>query len=161
MDISKNRKVLIAAYETGYRVTKDGIPLNQNKEKIKGGVCYHGYKVISIRTSEGVRKVAVHRLQAYQKYGEKMFNPGIEVRHKDNDKTNNSFKNILIGTHSENMMDIPPETRLKRSLHASSFNKRHSYKKIKDYYHKHKSYLKTMKEFNISSKGTLHYIINN
>jgi HNH endonuclease len=42
-------------------------------------------------------------LVAYQKFGMAMFEPGIEVRHKNNVRTNNRHENIL-GTHHDNMI---------------------------------------------------------
>ena len=57
------------------------------------------------------------------------------------------------------MNDINPEIRLKNALYASSFIKKHNYKEVKDYYNQTKSYNKVMKKFNISSKGTLYYIL--
>lgn len=58
-------------------------------------------------------------------------------------------------------MDIPKQVRIKKSLHASSFLKKYENDEVKKYYNKTKSYKKTMSKFNISSKGTLHYILNN
>lgn len=96
-----------------------------------------------------------------QKYGDKLFEKGIETRHKNGIKTDNSWNNILIGNHSQNMMDIPKQIRVKKALHASSFLVKHNKDEIKKYHEKYKSYKKTMDKFNISSKGTLHYILNN
>ena len=58
------------------------------------------------------------------------------------------------------MMDISAEVRLAKALHATSFSRKHDKEPIRAYYAEHKSYRKTMEEFNISSKGTLHFILN-
>lgn len=103
----------------------------------------------------------VHRLQAFQKYGENLFDSGMEVRHLDGNKENNSYDNIVIGTHSENMRDIPEAIRYSKALYAASFLIRHDKIKIRQYHFNNgSSYKKTMAEFNITSKGTLHFILN-
>lgn len=104
--------------------------------------------------------VLVHRIQALQKFGDKIFKDGIVVRHLNGEKTDNSWDNIAIGTHKDNAMDIPKEQRLQRSLYATSFVRKHYANKVKKFHSIDKSYKKTMNEFSISSKGTLHFILN-
>lgn len=148
------------AFERGFDIDKDGQVYG-----IKGtpltGVNDNGYIYVGVRINNKTRKVAAHRLQAYKKFGDKMFEEGIVVRHLDGDSTNNSWDNIAIGTNSDNMMDMSAEVRLAKALHATSFTRKHDKETIKAYYAEHKSYKKTMEHFNISSKGTLHFILNN
>lgn len=160
MSISAKR--LLFAVEKGYTINNDGILFNPDGQIVNGQIDNNGYKKFSLRApglSNG--EVAFHRLQAFQKYGNQIFEKGIVVRHFDSDKLNNSFSNILIGTHSENMMDIDPCIRLKRASHASSFIRKYDKNEVKAFYQKHRSYSKTMSKFKISSKGTLHFILNN
>lgn len=106
-------------------------------------------------------KVSIHRLQAYQKFGDDIYEEGIEVRHLDGIRTNNSYENIEIGTSSDNKFDIPIEI---RKIKSSNANKKYSDElvlEIKEYYNSGHTYKETMEKFNISSKGTLSYIINN
>lgn len=150
---SKNEKIAISK---GYTITQDGDILSPYG-KIEG-CAYKGYKTFKL--SIGGRKyinIRVHRLQAYQKYGEKIYEKGIEVRHLDNISTNNSWGNIAIGTHSENMMDNPKEMRVKNAQKA---NLKHDKIAIREFHQIDKSYKKTMEKFNISSKGTLSDILN-
>jgi len=105
--------------------------------------------------------VLVHRLVAYQKYGKAIYKKGIQVRHLDNNSMNFSEENILIGTASENMMDIPQKERLKKAIHASKHIRKFTDAEMNEIRKYHSSsYKDTMKYFNISSKGTLHYILN-
>lgn len=53
-----------------------------------------------------VGKVMFHRLQAYTKYGDSLFDPTLEVRHLDGNSHNNSWDNISLGTHAKNMKDM-------------------------------------------------------
>jgi hypothetical protein len=147
------------AFERGFDIDKSG-RVYGIKGKLLTGSNYDGYIYIGIRINGKTRKVAVHRLQAYKKFGDEMFGKGIIVRHLDGDSTNNSWDNIKIGNHSDNMMDISAEVRLAKALHATSFVRKHDKETIRAYYTEHKSYKKTMEHFNITSKGTLHFILN-
>lgn len=143
----------------GYAVTEDGVFLNPKGENV-GSIGSVG----RIRTKIKVDKKQIvfysHRLQAFQKYGNKMYEKGIMVRHKNGNPLDNSWDNILIGTASDNMMDIPEQIRIKKALHASSFLKKYNNEEVVKFYKECKSYKKTMEKFCIPSKGTLHYILN-
>jgi len=161
------KKALISAYEKGYRITEKGevyspfvskflTQLKNNKE--------YFYFNVYLNANKRRYPVKVHRLVAYQKYKNDMFEPNMQVRHKDNNKHNNSFDNIILGTQSENAMDIPEKDRIERSIYASTRIRRFTddeMLQIKNDHFKHKSYKKIMNEWDISSKGTLHYILNN
>ncbi len=147
------------AAKRGYVVDEDGNFYNPQGDQI-GSVNDNGYLQTKIRVDTVNTKLICHRLQAFQKFGMKLFNEGIEVRHLNGIRADNSWDNIQIGTHSENMMDIPENIRIKRALHATSFARKHDKESIRNYHEKHGSYKKTMAEFGISSKGTLHFILN-
>lgn len=156
-DFNKNE---VIAYNKGYRITEDGVAIGLKKEKI-GYKNKEGYVRIKIRDESGNNiNVNAHRLQAYQKFGEKIYDKGIVVRHLDGNPSNNSHDNIDIGTMSDNMMDRDPEERRRHAIHASSFAKKHNHESIIQFYNKCNSYNQTMDEFGISSKGTLHHILN-
>jgi hypothetical protein len=153
-------KIEQIAFERGYRVTEKGIFLNPSKKEI-GSINSNGYVYTTIRISGKNTKLKSHRLQAYQKHGDKIFEDDIVVRHVNNIKSDNSSKNIKIGTQSDNMLDIPKELRLVKSIHASSFMKKYDKNEIQNFHSINKSYKETMEKFNISSKGTLNYILRN
>ena len=154
-------KLLIGSSERGYYINKNGDVFFKNKRR-KVNYDAHGYARFGVKDERGkVISVMVHRLQAYQKYGDRIFEKGIQVRHLDNDCKNNNWDNIGIGTQSENMMDIPPEKRKERGVHAASYNIKHDAVKIKnDYSTGEFSYRDLMKKYDISSKGTMSHIIN-
>lgn len=147
------------AKEKGYYVTKEGKCFSPKGNELNKDINKDGYMQFAIRVGKTTRKVMIHRLQAYQKYGEDLFNEGMVTRHLDGVHANNSWDNILIGTHSQNMMDIPKEKRLAKANHATSFWRKHDKSKVKEFHSKSRSYKKTMEEFNISSKGTLNFIL--
>lgn len=146
-------------YNKGYRVTEFGNIVNPSGIVLRPSDNGRGYLFTATKRNKKHCKIGVHRLQAFQKYGQKMYEEGVEVRHLNGDSCDNSWDNIAIGTRSDNMMDIPEQVRMDKALHATSFVKKHDKKAIKDYYSKYKSYKKTMEKFGITSKGTLHYIL--
>ncbi len=152
-------KIEVIASKRGYVVTEDGILLNPNGKEI-GIINSAGYKITMIRVKGKQIIFTAHRLQAYQKYGNKLFEDNIITRHLDGHSLNNSWNNIAIGTQSDNMMDIPEQIRIKKAKYAASFNRKYNKEEIKKFHRKEKSYKKTMEKFNSSSKGTLNYILN-
>ena len=155
MELSKNNKNLLVAYSKGYTINKDGFCLNPKGIVLKGGTNNNGYKYFSIRVNSESVKVAFHRLQAYQKYGDKLFELEILVRHKNGICIDNSFSNILIGTSSDNAMDIPKKLRVIRAS-----NPIHNHLEIISDRNNGLTYEKIMKKHSISSKGTISFIIN-
>ena len=139
------------AYERGYRVTKDGDLLNPEGLKI-GCLNSAGYKNTRIRFNEKKLYIATHRLQAYQKYGNKLFEDGIVVRHLNGNKSDNCWDNIAIGTYRDNTMDIPKEIRTKRCVAAAKTHIKYPKKfvlKLKEEHKEKKSYAKLGRKYNI------------
>lgn len=157
---SSNKEKIMGAVIKGYYVDKDGNVYSPNKKlnpNTSNGYLEFGYR----NKNNKIIKLKVHRLQAYQKYGEKVFEDGIVVRHLNGNRLDASYDNIAIGTCHDNNMDIPEEKRKEYAINATKHMIKHDFIKIREFYNKCKSYKETMKHFNISSKGTLHYILNN
>ena len=95
--------------------------------------------------------VKFHRFQGYMKFGEDMFKKGMVIRHLNNIKLDNSWYNIAIGTYSQNVADSPVEV---------YSHPKHSHQNIIEDHKKGMSYNAIMKKYNISSKGTVSFIIN-
>lgn len=147
--------------ERGYQVTEDGRLLNPKGKIIGDVINSNGRKGSCVRVKGKKVNFFHHRLQAFQKYGLALFEKGIEVRHLNNNPLDNSWDNISIGTHSQNMMDIPEQIRIKKALHATSFVRKYDKEEVKKFHKISNSYKLTMAEFNISSKGTLNFILKN
>ena len=166
MKLSKANQYLLDAHSTGYRIDKQGNIISPFNGIINGCI-QQEYKQFCFNDSnKKSQNIKVHRMLAYQKYGMDLFEEGIEVRHLDGDSLNNSWDNIAIGTHQENMMDIPKEIRKKSSLKASTAaakkNRRFTdleMKEIRDYHNHGYTYFETMKKYNISSSGMLWNIL--
>lgn len=115
-----------------------------------------GYPQFKIRLAgRKLAQVAAHRFVAFVKFGEQIYQPGMLVRHRDDNPANFHPDNLLLGTHSQNMMDKSPEARRRDASHP-----KHDLKAIREFYEVCGSYGKTMQHFGISSKGTLHSILN-
>ena len=153
-----------AAYEKGYRII-DGEVYNPSGVKLNPtSTSPSGY--IRFSVSRGRRNrvgVFIHQLVAYQKYGDKVYESGIQVRHLDGNRLNNCESNILLGTQSDNMMDIPSDDRKAYSVHAASHLRKFTdqeVKEIREFHRQGNPYSVVMVKYNISSKGSLHYILN-
>lgn len=150
-----NTKIL---YEKGYRISPEHDIINPKGEVLKGGV-KNGYRVVYCRKDKKPSVVFVHRLAAYQKFGDSMFAPGVVVRHLNGNSLDNSYGNIALGTQSQNMMDKPPEVRMRCALNATSHVRKYDRSEVKSYYQEH-GFKKAMEHFGISSKGTMSFILN-
>ena len=156
----KKERIEEIAKRRGYFVSEDGTMYNPSGNKVGTWINDNGYYCLSLRINKKTPIMPIHRLQAFQKYGQALFLNGIMVRHYNGNKLDNSWDNILIGTSSENQLDIPEQVRIKRALYATSFVRKYDREKIRKYYNTVKSYKKTKEKFNISSSGTLHFILN-
>ena len=154
------------AFHKGYRVAPNGDIISPKGDILNGCTrkrCGLSYKTFGVRVDGKVTHIPVHRFVAYLKYGELGLTSDC-VRHLDGNSTNNSLENIEIGTHRDNMLDIPKEIRVKRAKHASSFIVVYNDEmvcEIKRFHDKTNSYKQTMNKFGITSKATLHNILHN
>lgn len=154
---------IIIYFRKGYRINADGYLVSPSGVIRKAKKRKDGYFEVSFRMEGRFYHILLHRLCAYQKYGEIVFMADC-VRHLDGDKSNNAPDNIEIGTDSDNAMDVPCLLRTERAVRAtmctSGYRNNEIVKEIRDYHKSTNSYKLTMRRFGISSKGTLHYILN-
>lgn len=158
---NKNKLALITAFNKGYRT--NGINVISHKGtmltliKSKENRLY-----FTVKFEKQSRSISVHRLMAFQKYGYDMFKEGIEVRHKNGNSLDNSEENILIGTHLENMRDVPEEIKRRKEIqiYATSFIKKYNHIQILNMHNEGMSYSEIMNKTGIKSKGTISFIIN-
>ena len=149
------------AFQKGYRVSACGeVVTSQRGTRRVLATNSKGYRTFSVSIAGSSYPVGVHRLQAYQKFGEAVFSFDC-VRHLDSNPTNNSVGNIAVGTNSQNMMDQPHGLRLRKSLAATDAVRKHDHGAVLDFYLSCRSYGKTMKAFGITSKGTISFIVQN
>lgn len=114
-ELSKNNIYIVESFEQGYDINKEGHLVRKDSSVLEKFRKHStGYCIITFRLPSNKKaNVKIHKLQAYKKYGDKIFEEGIVVRHRNGNKEDNSWDNILIGTASDNQMDIPEEIRIK------------------------------------------------
>lgn len=158
---SKINKSVVYAFNKGYRVRKDGVVVNPKGGVIKGNIDSRGYKKFNIRLNgKESFPVYIHKLCAYQKYGDIVFQTDC-VRHLDGNPLNNCPDNIEIGTQKDNMMDIPKDVRQKKAEYATSFVRKYNKNEVRDFYKQNgNSYKKTMNHFGMTSKSALWFVLN-
>jgi len=148
------------AHQKGYRVSGDGKTVTSpfRDEPCRPACRKDGYPWFTVCTESGIsRRCTVHRLQAYQLFGERIYENGMMVRHLDGDRMNPAAYNLALGTSSDNQLDRPEADRIRcAGLAALKFN----HEAVREFYRQTKSYKQTMAEFGLKSKGTLHHILH-
>lgn len=147
----------------GYTMTDNGECFNPKGQKISGIVSTSGYLRSAIKVDGKHTQFKFHRFMGYLKFGDRIYQQGMQIRHLDGNPQNNSRENIEIGTQRDNSYDIPKEKRLQSALKATQKVKRYSDEdviKMKEMHNNGVPYSTIMKTFGISSKGTLSFIIN-
>ena len=82
------------ALDKGYYIDEDGNAFSRFKQLKTYIKKHYPYYHFGIKVGNKTKLVAVHRLQAHQKFGKRLFKDGIEVRHLNNNKLDNSWDNI-------------------------------------------------------------------
>lgn len=102
---SKQNMVTLAAHTKGYRVRKSGKVVGVKGSVLSLAKNKKGYYRFSMRHDGKIVSVMVHKLQAFQKFGEEAFYEGMVIRHQNDKEFDNSHKNLILGTQAENMAD--------------------------------------------------------
>lgn len=110
------------AHLRGYLVAPDGRLVAPSGLLRKTRIDSAGYPsfTVTIRVENRARRVPVrvHRLAALQKFGEQMFDPGLEVRHRDENRANPRPDNLLLGTRQDNANDRDPVACILQGQHS-------------------------------------------
>lgn len=150
MDLSKRDLAIKLFFERGYQINSFGDIFNKKGVKLNPYDDGKGYKTFCLRVSrKETYKAPVHRIQAYKKYKDDIFNKKLVVRHLNSNTFDNSEDNIVLGTQSENMCDKPNKLR--------SF--RHPQEKILKDLSDGKTIKEVMEIYNIKCKQTVHKMI--
>lgn len=166
--MKKDKKFFEYVRGLGYRIETDGRIIGSRGLVIRGSLNHDGYRYFAATHPEGRHhsplKIMVHRMQAYQKYGDKIFEVGFVVRHKGDDKSNNSWDNILLGSQQENCLDVPRERRVAQARRAASFCRIFTDEDVARMrvmrHEKKMTYQAIAVEVGLSSVGHLHQVIN-
>lgn len=156
--LSSRHRAVKVAYEKGYRVQPDGSVLAPSGRPRKPMSGRGGYPKISVKIERKSHPVPIHVLAAYQLYGVKTFDEGIEVRHLNDDKCDSRPLNIAIGSDHDNKMDRAPEVRVRiaRSSRKVTDTQVLEIHKLRD----EGMTLKSIADRYGVVKSTVHYILN-
>lgn len=146
------------AYKRGYRVADDGTVMNGDGRILSGSISSGGYR--KFRFDGALPGCLVHRLVAFQKFGEAIFREGVVARHLDGNPLNNRVENIALGSHDFNMRDKSPAVTMASALKATAAHRKYDAREVIAFYKASgRSYKATMAKFGITSKGTLNFIL--
>jgi len=159
--ISKLRQRCIIAKLRGYTATQSGDVISPTGTVL---ACTGGgkYNTFSINVKGDPLPVKVHQFVAYLKYGRRALGENVVVRHSNDNRRDNSFLNIRIGTQSNNMMDQPRSVRVARARHAAKSNKKLSDAQIRALLADRAGgmkYAELMAKYKVA-KSTVSYIVN-
>ena len=116
---SNSEMAVEIAHERGYFVDDEGNVVSPHGGTLRTRIDNRGYRTFNIKVDGRSYPARVHRLAAYQKYGERIFDPDQQVRHLDENQLNNRPDNISVGTASDNAFDQKPKARVARAKHAA------------------------------------------
>ena len=120
--MSKRSDAVREAFRRGYRVRPNG-EVSGSRVDVLRLDSTKSYPRFTIRIEGRQYAVPVHKLAAYQKYGEDALQKGVIVRHLDDNQWNNSPGNLAFGGALQNAMDVPLKKRVERAKHAASFRR--------------------------------------
>lgn len=164
LNLSNIDKAILIAEEKGYTITEAGDVIGVRGKPLALKVSKIGYQWFSIKMPgrKTAMNIPVHKFQAYQKYGKVVFFPEIVVRHIDGNPLNNHIDNILIGNVQDNCLDIPPDERLRKAIHASSHLRKFTDKEVTMIRRDRSNGMtyKQLKEKYGAGKSTLSYLFN-
>ena len=166
--MSLANEIVKLAHKNGYRVTADGKLTNPAGTVVKTVPDTYGYLSKGMRVDNllgkrgSPRRLMVHKLAAFQKFGDACFEKGIQVRHLDGNRKNNSPDNIKIGSASENSYDRPRKQRKEQAIIASQSLRKLTAPQIEELKRdrvKGDTYLKLCSKYGVA-KSTVAYILN-
>jgi hypothetical protein len=111
VELTKTQRKIVEAVRRGYSIL-NGCVYGLKGKPLKLGL--HGsqrYPTFTVNFDKEAYGIPVHLFAAYLYYGEKAFDKKLVVRHLRNDTLDFTKDNIVLGTHSENNLDKPPEVR--------------------------------------------------
>jgi hypothetical protein len=161
LSMSIANEAILHAKENGYYVDKLGNVYSPVSQILSQKIWDNRYS-FGLRYGGTVVRIKTHKFVAFFKFGDKIFEEGIEVRHLDSNSLNNKWENIDIGTHSENMMDMDQNKRIKKSINAATTWRRFSDEEVLLIKLDRKNgmkYVDLCEKYN-TSKSTLSYLFN-
>jgi hypothetical protein len=161
---------MLSAMDRGLRLEKDGTAFGSSGRQISGSLQKTGrmrqgylYATIKIAGTRSTTHAHFHRVQAYQKFGDKLFEKGVQVRHLNGNSLDNSWDNVALGTHQDNSMDRPKEERVRSGRIAAKAQRKLSEEEVQELRQDREegyTYKELKEKYGIRSSSTISYIVN-
>ncbi len=122
---SKTMRNVMEAHRRGYYVDEWGAvrsPRGKTRATNVDDAGFYRFNIWEVGRSRG--HVPVHRLVAYQLYGDRALDERLFVRHLNTDRLDNRPENIELATRSVIQMDIEHSKRLAYAVNAASYLRR-------------------------------------
>jgi len=105
-NLSRANQAIIKMHKLGYYISNDGQVFNPEGKPI-GKKASDGYVIHSVRLGKNTNpiQIGLHRYVAYIKYGDVIFEKGVQCRHLNDIKSDNRPSNICMGTAKDNYND--------------------------------------------------------
>lgn len=156
---------VLEALNRGYTIDSEGNLIRDGSLIENNNVSNRGYKKFTFRINGKQSTCFHHMICAYQKYGCIALSEDICIRHKNGNKLDNRPDNVLIGSYSDNMNDIPKELfdrhipRLKRQAKKLRSLSDSQAKQLLIDRENGMKYKELMEKYGIA-KSTISYIVN-
>lgn len=154
--MSQNNQALKAAFEKGYRIVNGAIVTPSGKHRV--ATLYDGYMSFNFGMGGKRIPVKVHRLVAFQKFGDSALLRGVHVRHLDGDSTNNMDDNIAIGTPSDNSMDREKNKRIEHAAKGRQKYTSETIRSLRQDYNTGMGYKKLARKYQIPLSTLSYYL---
>lgn len=116
--MSKANDIIVAAYQKGYRVTDEGVPISHKGRVLSTNIPKgRRYPKLGVVVNGKRESILLHRFAAYCFYKDDLFSEGIQVRHLNGDTEDISRSNIKLGTAKDNHADKSEEAK-RRTIDA-------------------------------------------
>ena len=126
MKLSKTNQAVVVVHTKGYRVI-DGKLYNpkgvERKTRPKNNPSVP-YLRTTFRVEGKSISIPIHKLAAYQKFGNKVFESGILVRHLNANSFDNRESNLELGTSLDNFNDMSEANKKKLLSNLQRGNKK-------------------------------------
>lgn len=116
------KEVFDTAIAKGYRIDGRGRVVSPRGVVRKLRIRSHSgtdYAYVTLAAGGTVISVPVHRFGAYIKFGNRIFDRGVHVRHRNGKSLDNRLRNFILGCQSENEHDKPRHVRVRSARNAA------------------------------------------
>jgi len=126
--MSTANRAIIEAFQKGYRCDDDGTIIKPDGRRQRAGISALGYRRFNYYIKGKPVSLLAHRFVMFCRVGDRLFTKGLCVLHKNDIGTDNSVKNLYLGTARDNSRDMIENNRLvKRGTYKLLYSEIYNY----------------------------------